>query len=52
MNGKKKKIEDSRLKRLFLLAEIDNFTKDERKQYYNNIIDTAAEEEVKAFYRS
>lgn len=41
MNGDAEKIEDSRLKRLFLLAEIDNFTKDERKQYT-----------VKAFYRS
>ena len=51
-----KEFEDSRFKRLFLLAEIDNFTDEERKQYeeslknmgdYNNIINTATEEAEK-----
>lgn len=51
-----KEFNDSVFKRLFLLAEIDNFTVEERKQYeeslknmgdYNNIINTAAEEAEK-----
>ena len=36
--GDTEKIEDPRLKRLFLLAEIDNFTEDERKQYYSQSV--------------
>lgn len=48
-----KEFEDSRFKRLFLLAEINKFTDEEKKQYkeslknmgdYNNIINTEAEE--------
>ena len=51
-----KEFEDSRFKRLFLLAEINKFTDEEKKQYkeslknmgdYNNIINTAAEEAEK-----
>ena len=51
-----KELEDSRFKRLFLLAEIDNFIDEERKQYeeslknmgdYINIINTATEEAEK-----
>lgn len=48
-----KEFDDSLFRRLFMLAEIDNFTADEYKQYqksldnmgdYQNIINTAAEE--------
>ena len=51
-----KEFSDSLFTRLFLLAEIDNFTAEEKEQYYKslenmgdyyNIIDTAVEEATK-----